>query len=404
MPLYKMTERKGGFSLTDNNDLLALTHGGEDPTQYLRAVVPPVFMTSLHVFDTFEDYHAVDVFEKNQFYYGRSSNPTAAVAERKIAELEHGSRAVLFSSGMAAASTAIMATCGAGSHIICMRDVYQPVKRLLDQFCVPNLNMSVTYVKGTSLEEFEQAIRPETSLIILESPATFIFTVVDLPGIARIAKAHGIHTYIDNTYCTPLFQKPLDYGIDIVMHTMTKYMGGHSDLMGGVLVSKDEALMRRIMNQMREWFGGVIGPMEAWLVIRGLRTLDVRLQRHQETAQAVAEFLEAHPKVKQVYYTGLPSHPQYELARKQQQGQSGLLSFVLNGPSENALRFVDSLKLFAKGCSWGGFESLAMVPLYYSEDSELEFLQIDRGLIRMHCGLEGTENLIADLKQALDSL
>jgi cystathionine gamma-lyase len=390
--------------MNDENDLLALTHGGEDPSHYLRAVTPPVFLTSLHVFDTFEQYHDVDVFKNDQFYYARASNPTTSIAEQKIAALEHGSRAVMFSSGMAALTAAIFATCSAGSHIICMKDVYQPVKRLLNSLCIPKLDMEVTYVKGTNLNEFEDAVRENTSLIILESPATFIFTVVDLQGIATIAKKHGIKTYIDNTYCTPLFQKPLDSGIDIVMHTLTKYMGGHSDLMGGVLVSKDEALMRTIMSTIREWFGAVIGPMEAWLVIRGLRTLDVRLKRHQETAQAVAQFLEASPKVKKVYYTGLPSHPQYELARKQQSGQSGLLSFVLEGPKENALKLMDHLKLFAKGCSWGGYESLVMAPLYYADDAELEFLQIDRGLIRMHCGLEGTQNLLADLSQALDQI
>jgi len=390
--------------LYESKDLLTLTHGGEDPSQYLGAVVPPVFLTSLHVFDTFEDYHSVDVFKKDQYYYARASNPTTSVAERKIAELEHGERAVMFSSGMAAASAAIMATCTAGSHIICMKDVYQPVKRLLNLHCIPRLNMSVTYVKGVSVDEFKAAIRPETNLIILESPATFVFTVVDLQAVAGIAKEHGIRTYIDNTYCTPLFQKPLDYGIDIVMHTLTKYIGGHSDLMGGVLVSKDEALMRTVMSEMREWFGGVIGPMESWLVVRGLRTLGLRLRQHQETAQAVAEFLESHPAVKQVYYTGLPSHPQYELAKRQQKGQSGLLSLVLEGPPENALRMIDRLKLFSKGCSWGGFESLAMAPLYYVDDEELEFLGIERGLIRLHCGLEGTESLIGDLRQALDSL
>lgn len=388
----------------DEKDLLVLGHYGEEEKNYSNAVVPPVFMNSLHVFDTVEEYHDVDVFEKDQFFYGRSSNPTTTIAEQKIAQLEHGSRAVMFSSGMAAASAAIMATCEAGSHIICMKDSYQPVKRLLDNFCIPKFKMTVTYVKGTDLEELEDAIRLETSLIILESPATFIFTIVDLEGIAAIAHRHKIRTYADNTYCTPLYQKPLDMGIDIVMHTLTKYLGGHSDLMGGVLVSKDEDLMRTIMGSIREWFGGVIGPMEAWLVIRGMRTLDVRLARHYETAQAVAEYLEMHPKVKKVYYPGLKSHSQHELVMKQQTGNSGLLSLELNGPIENAVQFANRLHIFRKGCSWGGFESLVMVPLYYIDEKEEAFLGISRGLIRMHCGLDGTKNLIEDIKQALDSL
>ncbi|HJD13591.1 MAG TPA: aminotransferase class I/II-fold pyridoxal phosphate-dependent enzyme [Candidatus Ruminococcus avistercoris] len=383
-------------------DLLILERTGENEKLYLNAVTPPVFMNSLHVFDTFEEYHDVNVFEKDQFYYGRASNPTTSIAERKIAQLEHGARAVMFSSGMAAASAAILATCKTGSHIICMIDVYQPVKRFLNEYCIPCLNMQVSYVKGTDIQEIEASIQENTSLIILESPATFIFTVVDLEKVAQIAKKYKVKTYMDNTYCTPLFQKPLDFGIDIVMHTLTKYLGGHSDILGGVLVSKDEELMRKIMNQFREWLGGVIGPMEAWLAIRGMRTLKVRLEQHQKTAQAVAEFLESHPKVKKVYYPGLKSHPQYDLIQKQQKGSSGLLSLELCGSPETALEFVDALQLFRKGCSWGGFESLAMVPLYYASQEELDFLKIGRGLIRMHCGLEGTENLIADIQRALD--
>lgn len=383
-------------------DLLILERTGENEKLYLNAVTPPVFMNSLHVFDTFEEYHDVNVFEKDQFYYGRASNPTTSIAERKIAQLEHGARAVMFSSGMAAASAAILATCKTGSHIICMIDVYQPVKRFLNEYCIPCLNMQVSYVKGTDIQEIEASIQENTSLIILESPATFIFTVVDLEKVAQIAKKYKVKTYMDNTYCTPLFQKPLDFGIDIVMHTLTKYLGGHSDILGGVLVSKDEELMRKIMNQFREWLGGVIGPMEAWLAIRGMRTLKVRLEQHQKTAQAVAEFLESHPKVKKVYYPGLKSHPQYDLIQKQQKGSSGLLSLELCRSPETALEFVDALQLFRKGCSWGGFESLAMVPLYYASQEELDFLKIGRGLIRMHCGLEGTENLIADIQRALD--
>lgn len=383
-------------------DLLILERTGENEKLYLNAVTPPVFMNSLHVFDTFEEYHDVNVFEKDQFYYGRASNPTTSIAERKIAQLEHGARAVMFSSGMAAASAAILATCKTGSHIICMIDVYQPVKRFLNEYCIPCLNMQVSYVKGTDIQEIEASIQENTSLIILESPATFIFTVVDLEKVAQIAKKYKVKTYMDNTYCTPLFQKPLDFGIDIVMHTLTKYLGGHSDILGGVLVSKDEELMRKIMNQFREWLGGVIGPMEAWLAIRGMRTLKVRLEQHQKTAQAVAEFLESHPKVKKVYYPGLKSHPQYDLIQKQQKGSSGLLSLELCRSPETALEFVDALQLFRKGCSWGGFESLAMLPLYYASQEELDFLKIGRGLIRMHCGLEGTENLIADIQRALD--
>lgn len=385
--------------MTDNQDLMAITHVGEDPKKYMGAVTPPIFLNSLHVFDTVKDYFDVDIFE-DQYYYGRASNPTVTILEKKLAALEHGTRAVVFSAGMAACAAAILAVCKAGSHVICVRESYGPVQHLLDEFLCKKYDITVTYVVGKEVEEFKNAIRPETAMMILESPSTLVCNVVDLRAVAALAKEHGIKTYIDNTYSTPIFQKPLDYGIDIVMHTMTKYIGGHSDLIGGVLISKDEQFMRDIMVQ-RDWFGGVLGPMEAWLAIRGLRTLDVRMQRHYETAMKVAEYLENHPKVKRVFYTGLKSHPQYELARAQQSGESGLLSIEIEGDVKNVETFVDNLKVFEKGCSWGGFESLAIAFTYNWNEEELKFHELNRNIVRLHCGLEGADNLIADLDQAL---
>lgn len=388
--------------MTDNQDLLAMTHVGEDPHKYMGAVTPPIFMNSLHVFDTVDDYFDVDIFN-DQFYYGRASNPTVTILEKKLAALEHGSRAVVFSAGMAACAAAIRAVCKAGSHVICVRESYGPVQHLLDEYLCPKMNFSVTYVVGKDVKEFEDAIRPETDLIILESPSTLVCNIVDLKAVAELARKNNIKTYIDNTYSTPIFQKPLDFGIDIVMHTMTKYIGGHSDIIGGVLISKDEELMREIMVQ-RDWFGGVLGPMEAWLAIRGLRTLDVRMQKHNETGIKVAQYLENHPKIKKVYYTGLPSHPQYELARSQQSGECGLLSVEVEGTTKDVATFVDNLKIFEKGCSWGGFESLAIAFTYNWSDEQLAFHELNRNIVRLHCGLEGAENLIADLEQALDKI
>ncbi len=387
-----------------DSDLLALTHTGDEYDKYLNAVVPPVFLNSLHLFKTFEEYCNVNVFEEDQFIYGRDSNPTVHILERKVAQLENGVRGVAFSSGMAACSAAIMGICSSGSHIICMKDVYQPVKRLLNQVCVPRFQMEVTYVTGTDLEEIERAVRPSTALMILESPATFIFRVIDLSAVTAIAKKHGIKTYIDNTCLTPLFQKPLELGVDIVMHTISKYIGGHSDIIGGILVSKDEGLMRKIMSEMREWFGGILGPMEGWLAIRGLRTLQARLRQHQETAMEIAAYLEKHEKVKKVNYTGLSSHPQADIIKKQQKGHTSLMSFELDTTPEKAVTFINHLQLFGKGCSWGGFESLALCPLYKAGQEELDFLGVDRGLIRLYCGLEGTENLLEDLEGAFRSI
>ena len=389
-----------------DDDLLTLTHAGDDYDKFYGAVVPPIFMNSLHVFKSSEDFSGFTPFTDDRYIYGRVANPTVVIAEKKIAMLENGARAAIFSSGMAAATAAVMATCKAGNHIICMRDTYPPLRRFIDNLCVPSLNMSVTYVAGHDVSEFEAAIKPETSLIILESPATFVFSVTDLRGVADIARKHGIKTYIDNTYCSPIFQKPLDLGIDISMHTLAKYLGGHSDIIGGVLVSKDDELMRRIMVEMREWYGGIIGPMEAWLLIRSLRTLIVRLNQHQETAMEIAQFLEKHRKVKKVNYTGLASHPQADIIAKQQTGHTGLMSIELDAPPEAAVKFINGLRLFRIGVSWGGFESLALAPLYNATAKELDFLSLPdgRGLIRLYCGLEGIANLVADISQALEGI
>lgn len=388
-----------------DQDLMALEHVGDEYDKYLNAVVPPIFMNSLHSFKTFEDYLNVDIFEPDNYVYGRDSNPTVSILERKIAALEHASRAVVFSSGMAAFTSAVMATCKEGSHIICMKDVYMPVKRFLNKVCIEKLNMSVTFVSGNDLQEIEDAARENTTLMILESPATFSFRVVDLKAIAEIAQKKHFLTYIDNTCLTPIFQKPLDLGIDITMHTMSKYFGGHSDIIGGVLAGKDEQLMRLIMGTYRKLYGGILGPMEAWLTIRGLRTLDVRMHAYEKTGIAVAEYLEKNDKVRHVYYTGLASHPQADIIKKQQKGHSSLMSFALdsNDP-EVSIKLIDNLHIFGKGCSWGGFESLALCPLYKESDSARELTGLDKGLIRIYCGLEGSDNLIEDLDQAFSQI
>lgn len=387
------------------NESMITTHWGEQPKDYLSAVVPPVFLTSLHVFDSFEKYASHG--EGKAYVYGRDANPTTAILEKKIAELEEGVKAIAFASGMAAASAAILAVCKAGDHIICMRDVYQPVKNILNNYFIPRLNITVSYWDGMDLDALEDLIQENTAMILLESPATFVFTVTDIAGVAQIAKAHGIKTYIDNTYCTPLYQKPLTMGIDIVMHTMSKYIGGHSDIIGGALVVKEEALGELLQGTIRELFGGILGPMEAWLCIRGLRTLQVRVEQHRKTAMEVAAYLEKNEKIERVYYTGLPSHPQASLIKKQQSGHTGLMSFVLKGKPENAVKVLNKLEVFQIGCSWGGFESLALCPMMNYTEEDMRFLNLtghERGLIRIHCGLEGAEILIADLEQALKTI
>ncbi len=391
-----------------NQDLLTLTHLGENPKKYAKAVVPPIHMNSLHVFDDSADYFSKeDITEDSEkkFFYGRVANPTVCILEEKLAALEHGTKAIAFASGMAAASGAILATCKSGDHIICISNTYPVVRTIIDDYFIPNYNMSVTYWYGEDVSELEELISDKTSLIIIESPTSFVFSIVDIEAVAMIAKKYNVKTYIDNSYCTPILQKPLDLGIDIVMHTMSKYIGGHSDIIGGILIVKDEELGSRLQGQIRELFGGIIGPMEAWLAIRGLRTLALRIEKHGEIGMEVAQFLESHPKVKHVNYPGLPSHPMADIIKKQQHGTAGLLSFTIHGSKEEATEIVDRLKIFQIGCSWGGFESLVITPLYSVEEEILKqnrLTEDDRGMIRIYCGLEGAENLIEDLRCALE--
>ena len=372
-------------------------HFGEERDHYYRAMSPPVFLTSLHSADCMQNYYHTP---EGEYCYGRLGNPTVEICERKIAALEHGKRAFLFASGMAAATTAVLAVCKAGSHVVCVHNAYGGVVGYLDNLAGPDFGIEATYVHGYDTDEILNAVRDNTSLIILESPGSATFSLVDLRAVAAFAKEKGIVTYTDNSYCTPVFQKPLDMGIDLVMHSCTKYLGGHSDLLGGVLVTNSEKLISRL-DTLRINYGNIIGPMEAWLMIRGIRTLSVRMQQHYKTAMEVASELEKNPRIKKVNYPGLASHPQHELMLRQQTGSSGLLSFEPDLTFDETVRFVNRLKLFAIGPSWGGYESLAVMPLYGSSEEHAAWYGASRSLVRIHCGLEGAQLLLEDLEQAM---
>ena len=382
------------------NDKLITSHYGEEFEHYYNAVVPPIFMNSLNVLETVDDYYDSDKTDKHVYCYGRVQNPTVRILEDKAAALEQGTGALAFASGMAAATTAVLTVCKAKSHVVCIRSAYGPLKTFLNEYCREHLDMSVTYVKGDDTEEFEHAVTDQTDLIILESPSSVVLSLQDIHAVSEIAKKHHAYVYIDNSFCTPIYQKPLLLGADIVMHTASKYMGGHSDIIGGILAVEDEELMARLRQQ-RELFGGIIGPMEAWLSIRGLRTMEVRVERHQATAMEIAEFLESHPKVRKVYYPGLLSHPQHELMKRQQGGNTGLLSFEIKGSVEQAKEVAQRLKIFKIGVSWGGFESLVCMPHARQDAESCRFLGVDQNVLRIHCGLEGAEVLKADLENAL---
>jgi cystathionine gamma-lyase len=279
---------------------------------------------------------------------------------------------------------------------------YGPAKTFAGKY-LDRFGVEVTFVKGDDVEEFRKAIKPNTKLIYLESPSSLIFVMQDLKAIAELAREHGIATVIDNTWATPIYQNPLKFGIDMVVHSATKYLGGHSDIVAGVLIGRAEA-MDKIRDYERGLFGANMDPHQAWLLIRGLRTLPLRLKQHAENALKVAKYLEQHPKVERVIYPALESHPQYQLGKQQMSGYSGLFSIVLEGGSKNAPKLIKELKYFQVGPSWGGFESLISGVGVGLDEAASKATGIPQGLIRVSIGLENADSLIEDFETVLSGL
>lgn len=382
-----------------------LMHYGEDRASNKGAVVPPIFQNSLF---TFKDWEAIDeAFENraDRFIYSRGKNPNVKMVEAKIAQLARGERAQLFPSGMAAISACCLHYLNPSDHVITIKNLYGPASNLLNNYLSKKMNISTTFVDGKSVEDFRNAIRKNTKLIYLESPSSAVFSLQDIVAVAELAQNAGIKTMIDNSWATPIFQKPLEMGIDLEVHSCSKYLGGHSDLVGGVVIGKTRDIDEIFANEY-ELLGAKTAPMEAWLLMRSLRTLPVRMARHQKNAFAVANFLNEHPTITSVRYPGLPTFPQYSLGQKQMSGYTGLLSFQLNTNELKKIKtFVNSLQYFQLGVSWGGHESLVYVPAisYLKELSEAQFKAtgLSLGDIRISVGLEHSDDLIHDIEQAL---
>jgi cystathionine gamma-lyase len=367
------------------NDNDVLTHLGDDYAAHNYAVVPPIYMNSLHVTPK----EAMDDGKPRPYSYGRVSNPTVNVFERKIAALEKAERALAFASGMGAISAAILANVKAGDHVVAVATAYGPTRMFLEKQ-LGKFGVETSYVSGEEVSQFERAARANTTVFYLESPSSMVFLLQDLRAVAALAKERGIVTIIDNSWATPLYQKPLALGIDLSVHTVSKYIGGHSDIIAGV-VAGSGVLMEKVC-QVRELYGGILGPMEGWLATRGLRSLAVRLEAHGKTALFIASMLKAHRAVRKVNYPGLESHPQHGLAKAQMSGFTSPLSFELDCGNGEARSFVRRLKWFNVGPSWGGYESMVTVP--HGEGT----------LIRIHTGLEDRETLWKDLKDSLDMI
>jgi cystathionine gamma-synthase len=366
-------------------------HAGQEPDSATGAVIVPIYQTS-----TFAQ-ESVGVHKG--YEYARSGNPTRTALEVALAALDNGTHALAFASGLAAESTALLLL-SAGDHVIGGDDAYGGTYRLFTKVFARH-GISFDFVDTRDPEEVAEAIRPETKLVWLETPTNPLLKLADVAKISELARARGVLTLVDNTFASPYLQRPLEQGADIVLYSTTKYMGGHSDVVGGALVLKDAELYERL-KFLQNAAGGVPGPFDSWLVLRGLKTLAVRMRAHSENGMAVARFLEQHPAVEQVIYPGLPSHPQHELAQRQMRGFGGMVSVLLKGGEPAAHALSTRTKLFTLAESLGGVESLIELPAAMTHASVAGSpLEVPASLVRLSVGIEEPEDLIADLEQAL---
>ena len=368
------------------------THLGDDYDRYLGAIVPPMFQNSL-----FTRKH-----ESHGYSYSRINNPTIEILEKKLAALEHAPAARVFASGMAAITATLSSLLQAGDHVLALRSAYYPVSVFLNTE-MKKYGVEATYLEHFTPEEIEKNLRPNTKVFYLESPSSNIFRVLPLREIAEYAHACGAAAVIDNTWSTPLYQKPLELGFDYSIHSATKYLGGHSDVLGGVVLGGAEQ-MESLRNNQRSCWGACMDPFSAWLLIRSLRTLELRMARHSESAGRVARFLEQHPRVRRVFYPGLESDEGHAQAEAQMTGYSGLMSFVPDADNDAILSMVKSLDVFEEGPSWGGFESVVNTPGLNPDPEMLRFECIPQGLVRISVGLEDAGTLIEDLDRALSAM
>lgn len=391
-----------------NNLETILAHYGEEREKHNGAIVPPIYQNTLFAFESWD--HIDEAFSDpiNNNIYTRGNNPSVSIVEKKLAKIAGGEKARLFSSGMAAISSAIMSCVKANCHVITLKNIYGPAMNFLDNYLREKFNIDVTFVSGESIQEIENAIKENTTLIYLESPSSAIFSMQNLKTIAELAKKHNIKTIVDNTWATPMFQKPLELGIDLEVHSCSKYLGGHSDIIAGVIIGSAKDIDHIYQNEFL-LFGAKMAPFEAWLLMRSLRTLPMRMEKHQNNALKVANFLENHPKIKSVNYPGLKSHPQFELGKEQMKGYSGLMSFVIDSEELKDIKnFVNALEHFSIGVSWGGHESLIHAPAisYLKEMTPEQFKStgLSLGVMRVSIGLEYVDDLIEDLNQALTNI
>lgn len=384
------------MKVTETGFATRAIHAGQDPDSATGATIVPIYQTSTYTQEA--------PGQHKGYEYSRTGNPTRAALEECVAALEGGEYGLAFASGLAA-TTAVMNLLSPGDHVVAGEDLYGGTYRLFDKVLTRNGGLDFAYADTTDAESVEQALRPETKLLWIETPTNPMLTLSDIQTLADMAHDRGAIVAVDNTFASPYFQNPLALGADIVVHSTTKYMGGHSDVVGGATVTSDSDLQDRLAFYQNA-AGAVPGPFDSWIVLRGLKTLAVRMRQHEQNALAVARFLEGHPQVATVNYPGLPSHPQHDLAKKQMSGFSGMVSFTLKGGTEAAYVAVQKTRLFSFAESLGGVESLITHPATMTHAAipkeQREARGVTDGLMRLSVGIEDADDLIADLEQAIE--
>lgn len=371
-------------------------HAGQSHDPTTGAVMQPIYATSTYAQES-PGVH-------KGFEYARTQNPTRMAFERCVADLENGKRGFAFASGLAASAT-ILDTLDTGSHVIALDDLYGGTYRLFERVRKRSAGLEFTFLDFSDPAKVEAAIKPNTRMIWVESPSNPLLKLVDLAAVAAIAKRHNVISVADNTFATPWVQRPLDHGFDLVVHSVTKYLNGHSDMVGGMVVAREESELCEKLAFLQNAVGGILGPFDSFLALRGLKTLPLRMERHCSSAMHIAAWLESLPEVERVIYPGLASHPQHALAERQMHGFGGMVSVVLRGGLERSRRFLERLEIFACAESLGGVESLAEHPAIMTHASIpaniRESLGIGDGLVRLSVGIEDVEDLKRDILNAL---
>ena len=387
---------------SDRGSATSSVHAGELRQQEANAITTPIYQTSTFWFRNSKEVTDYQEGKSDREEYGRYGNPTWRAVERKISALEGGEETVLFASGMCAATTTFMALLEEGSHLIVTSDCYRRTRQFIEQF-LSRMGVEWTVIEPSNLDAFRDAIRPNTKIFFTESPTNPYLRVIDVPAFTEVARAAGVMTIIDSTFATPVNHRALDDGADLVLHSATKYLGGHNDLLAGTVTGPRELIdpVRKALGVL----GGIIDAHAAWLLLRGIKTLDIRMARHNENGLALATYLETHPKIKSVFYPGLASHPDHEVAKRVMTGFGGVVTFEIDTDLSGAMRFIDATQIPYQAPSLGGVESLIELPVtmsFWDKPKEERLrLGITDTLVRYACGIENSADIIADIEQAL---